>query len=63
MDSERAQLFSPIVSVVPEHGFDVVLIHRWIYLTDETGTLSFFKVTADPLLVGKRYLGIGKHRR
>ena len=51
------------MSVVPEHGFDIVLIHRWIDLTDEAGTLSFFKVTADPLLVGKRYLRIGNHKR
>lgn len=62
-DLERAQLFSPTMSVIPEHGFDVVLINRWIGLTDEGGDLSFFKVTADFLLVGKRYLRIGNHRR
>ena len=62
-DLERAQLFSPTMPVIPEYGFDVVLIHRWICLTDEGGDLSFFKVTADFLLVGKRYLRIGNHRR
>ncbi len=35
MDPERTQLFPPVLPVVSEHGFDVVLINRWIDLTDE----------------------------
>ena len=58
---ERAQLFSPAESVVSEYGFDVVFINGWIALTAHADSLSFFVVLADPLLVGKRDLGVGNH--
>ena len=58
-DPERTQLFSPTASVVSEYGFDVVFINRWIALTDHADVPAFLIVLADPLLVGKRYLGEG----
>ena len=58
-DLKRAQLFSPAEPVVSEYGFDVVFINGWIGLTDHADAASFFIVNADPLLVGKRYLGEG----
>lgn len=60
-DPERAQLFSPAEPVVSEYGFDVVSINRWIALTDHADVPTFFVVIADPLLVGKRDLGVGNH--
>lgn len=60
-DSERAQLFSPAEPVVSEYGFDVVFINGWIALTDYADATAFFVVPADPLLVGKRDLGVGNH--
>ena len=60
-DLERAQLFSPAAPVVSEYGFDVVFINRWIALTDQADVPTFFVVNADPLLVGKRDLGVGNH--
>ena len=58
---ERAQLFSPAEPVVSEYGFDVVFINGWIALTDHADATAFFVVPADPLLVGKRDLGVGNH--
>ena len=58
---ERAQLFSPAEPVVSEYGFDVVFINGWIALTDYADAAAFFVVIADPLLVGKRDLGVGNH--
>ena len=58
---ERAQLFSPAEPVVSEYGFDVVFINGWIALTDYADATAFFVVPADPLLVGKRDLGVGNH--
>ena len=60
-DPERTQLFSPAASVVSEYGFDVVFINGWIALTDYADAAAFFVVIADPLLVGKRDLGVGNH--
>ena len=60
-DLKRAQLFSPAEPVVSEYGFDVVFINGWIALTDHAGASAFFVVLADPLLVGKRDLGVGNH--
>ena len=60
-DPERAQLFSPAEPVVSEYGFDVVFINGWIALTDYADATAFFVVPADPLLVGKRDLGVGNH--
>ena len=56
---ERTQFFSPAEPVVSEYGFDVVFVNGWIGLTDHADAASFFVVIADPLLVGKRYLGEG----
>ena len=61
VDLKRAQLFSPAEPVVSEYGFDVVFINGWIALTDHADTPAFFVVIADPLLVGKRDLGVGNH--
>lgn len=58
---ERAQLFSPAEPVVSEYGFDVVFINGWIAFTDHADATAFFVVIADPLLVGKRDLGVGNH--
>ena len=58
---ERAQLFSPAEPVVSEYGFDVVFINGRIALTDHADAPSFFIVPAEPLLVGKRDLGVGNH--
>lgn len=58
---EREQLFSPAEPVVSEYGFDVVFINGWIALTDYADAAAFFVVIADPLLVGKRDLGVGNH--
>ena len=63
MDLKRAQLFSPAEPIVSEYGFDVVFINGRIALTDHADVPSFFIVLADPLLVGKRDLRIGDHRR
>lgn len=60
-DSEGTQLFAPMMSVVPEYGFNVVLINRWITVTDHVDVSSGFIVTADPLLIRKCDLGIGNH--
>lgn len=60
-DLKRAQLFSPAEPVVSEYGFDVVFINGWIALTDYADAAAFFVVIADPLLVGKRDLGVGNH--
>ena len=60
-DLKRAQLFSPAEPVVSEYGFDVVFINGWIALTDHADAAAFFVVIADPLLVGKRDLGVGNH--
>lgn len=40
---------------------DVVFINGWIALTDYADATAFFVVPADPLLVGKRDLGVGNH--
>ena len=60
-DPERAQLFSPAAPVVSEYGFDVVFIDGRIALTDRADAAAIFVVPADPLLVGKRDLGVGNH--
>ena len=60
-DPERAQLFSPAEPVVSEYGFDVVFIDGRIALTDRADAAAIFVVPADPLLVGKRDLGVGNH--
>ena len=60
-DPESAQFFSPAEPVVSEYGFDVVFINRRIALTDHADASAFFVVIADPLLVGKRDLGVGDH--
>ena len=57
-DPEGTQLFPPVQPVVPEHGFDVVLVHGWIALTDSTAAFPFFVMGADLLLVGKGNPGI-----
>ena len=61
VDLKRAQLFSPAEPVVSEYGFDVVFINGWIALTDHAEASAFFVINADPLLVGKRDLGVGHH--
>ena len=63
MDPEGTQLFTPEMPVVPEHGFDVVLINRRITVTDHTDISSCFIVTAYPLLVRKCDLGVRDHGR
>lgn len=63
MDPERTQLFPPVLPVVSEHEFDVVLINRWIMLTDHADAPAFLIVIADPLPVGKRNLRVGNHIR
>ena len=63
-DLKRAQFFSPAESVISEYGFDVVFINGWIALTDcADSAAAFFIVLADPLLVGKKDLGVGDHGR
>ena len=57
-DPEGTQFFPPVQPVVPEHGFDVVLVHGWIAFTDGTDVFSVFIMAADLLLVGKGNLGI-----
>lgn len=60
-DSKGTQLFTPVTPVVPEYGFNVVLINRWITVTNHADVSSGFIVTADPLLIGKCNLRVGNH--
>ena len=63
LDPEGAELFSPAASVVSEDRLDVILINGWIDLTDRAGAPALFVVVTDPLLVGKRNLGVRNHGR
>ena len=62
-DPKGTQLFPPVMPIVPEYGFNVVLINRWITVTDHADVSSGFIVTADPLLIRKCDLGVGNHGR
>lgn len=61
IDSEGAQLFPPVASVVTEDEFDIVLVNREPVFADATAAITCFVVLANPLLVSKRYLGIRNH--
>ena len=62
-DSKGTQLFPPVMPVVPEYGFNVVLINRWVTVTDHADISACFIITADSLLVRKWDLGVGNHGR